>query len=259
SDRKMSLEVGMNDHIAKPIKVNELYNALIKYIPAVRKESVESPDDTEPDRASQVIDRVAGLVVCNGNEALYERIQKRFLSSEATFPDRFQNALGENDITTATRHAHSLKSSAGSIGALHLQQAALELESACREQTDKAQLLIMLQAVERCLIPVINKLRNSEDSSTNVATNMPDKKILAPLLGQLGVLLQNDDTAVVDVMNALSEQLKNSPLKDAWMGLNMAVEDYDFQLALAELKDLSFALDDSQETTNVEEGMDESA
>ncbi|MCU7803029.1 MAG: response regulator [Candidatus Thiodiazotropha sp. (ex Lucinoma borealis)] len=259
SDRKMSLEVGMNDHIAKPIKVNELYNALIKYIPAVRKESVESPDDTEPDRASQVIDRVAGLVVCNGNEALYERIQKRFLSSEATFPERFQNALGENDITTATRHAHSLKSSAGSIGALHLQQAALELESACREQTDKAQLLIMLQAVERCLIPVINKLRNSEDSSTNVATNMPDKKILAPLLGQLGVLLQNDDTAVVDVMNALSEQLKNSPLKDAWMGLNMAVEDYDFQLALAELKDLSFALDDSQETTNVEEGMDESA
>ncbi|MCU7839600.1 MAG: response regulator [Candidatus Thiodiazotropha sp. (ex Troendleina suluensis)] len=259
SDRKMSLEVGMNDHIAKPIKVDELYNALIKYIPAVRKEPVESPDDTEPDRAYQVIDRVAGLVVCNGNEALYERIQKRFLSSEATFPERFQNALGEDDITTATRHAHSLKSSAGSIGALHLQQAALELESACREQTDKAQLLIMLQAVERSLIPVINKLRNSEDSSTTVATNMPDKKILVPLLGQLEVLLQSDDTAVVDVMVTLSEQLKNSPLNDAWMGLNMAVEDYDFQLALAELKDLSFALGVSQETTNVEEGMDESA
>ncbi|MCU7813673.1 MAG: hypothetical protein KZQ81_00360 [Candidatus Thiodiazotropha sp. (ex Rostrolucina anterorostrata)] len=33
----------------------------------------------------------------------------------------------------------------------------------------------------------------------------------------------------------------------------------DFQLALAELKDLSFALGVSQETTNVEEGMDESA
>ncbi|MCU7846554.1 MAG: response regulator [Candidatus Thiodiazotropha sp. (ex Lucinoma kastoroae)] len=259
SDREMSLEVGMNDHIAKPIKVDELYNALIKYIPAVRKESVKSREDTEPDGTSLFIDRVAGLLVCNGNEALYERILKRFLSSEATFPERFQNALGEDDITTATRHAHSLKSSAGSIGALHLQQAALELESACREQTDKAQLLIMLQAVDRCLVPVINKLGNSEDSSTTVATNMPDKKILVPLLGQLEVLLQNDDTAVVDVMDALSEQLKNSPLKDAWMGLNMAVEDYDFQLALAELKDLSFALGVSQETTSVEEGMDESA
>ncbi|MCU7890725.1 MAG: response regulator [Candidatus Thiodiazotropha sp. (ex Ustalcina ferruginea)] len=259
SDREMSLEVGMNDHIAKPIKVDELYAKLIKYIPAVRKTAVDSQHATEAEPPSLIIDRKVGLVVCNGNEALYERILKRFLSSEATFPECFQNALGEDDITTATRHTHSLKSSAGSIGALHLQQAAQELEVACREQAVKAQLLIMLQAVERCLIPVIKKLRNSEDSSTIIATNLPDKKILVPLLDQLEVLLQNDDTAVVDVMDALSEQLKNSPLKDAWMGLNMAVEDYDFQLALTELKDLSFALGVSQETTNVEEGIDESA
>ncbi|MCU7866373.1 MAG: response regulator [Candidatus Thiodiazotropha sp. (ex Lucinoma borealis)] len=258
SDREMSLEMGMNDHIAKPIKVDELYNTLIKYIPAVRRESVKSPDDAELDGTSQVINRTAGLAVCNGNEALYERILKRFLSSEATFPERFQNALEEVDTTTATRHAHSLKSSAGSIGALHLQQAALELETACREQTDKAQLLTLLQTVERCLTPVLNELMESKAISASIATDMPDKKVITPLLDQLELLLRNDDTAVVDVMDALSEQLKNSPLKDAWMGLNMAVEDYDFQLALTELKDLTFALGVCQEMTNVEEGVDES-
>ncbi|MES9813867.1 MAG: hypothetical protein ABW161_13700 [Candidatus Thiodiazotropha sp.] len=46
-------------------------------------------------------------------------------------------------------------------------------------------------------------------------------------------------------------------LKDAWMGLCMAVDDYDFQLALKELKDLTFALDISQEMPDAEDESNE--
>ncbi|MCU7806289.1 MAG: response regulator [Candidatus Thiodiazotropha sp. (ex Semelilucina semeliformis)] len=253
-DRKMSIEVGMNDHIAKPIKVNELYTKLFEYLSHTHDDVAQTTQTRDSTHPKEVIDRKAGLTVCNGNQALYDRILKRFLTSEADFPQRFLSALESNDETSATRHVHSLKSSAGSIGALDLQQAALKLETSCRSEMPRQQLLGELPTVEAHLIPVLDLLKYTHgESTTSHANQMPDKKTLVPILEQLRHLLENDDTAVIDIMETLSQQLEGSPLKDAWMGLNMAVEEYNFPLALKELKDLSFSLDIKQKTRVTED------
>ncbi|MCU7921590.1 MAG: response regulator [Candidatus Thiodiazotropha sp. (ex Dulcina madagascariensis)] len=259
SDREKSRSMGMNAHIAKPIKVGELYTILLEYIPDTRGETQGRQEITGDAVAYQLIDRQAGLAVCNGNEALYQKILMHFFSTERDFPQRFEAALESGDKTSATRHAHSLKSSAGSIGAADLQLAALELEKACRESAPNEQLLEIMQPVVRRLTPVLEQLKPTDtESPANTISDMPDKQILLPLLERLTLLLKHDDTAVVDVMDALNKHLQESPLQDAWIGLKMAVEDYDFQLALKELKDLTFALDIPQVSVNIEDQADES-
>jgi CheY-like chemotaxis protein len=37
NDRQLSLDAGMNDHVNKPINVNELFQTLVKWIPAKNK------------------------------------------------------------------------------------------------------------------------------------------------------------------------------------------------------------------------------
>ncbi|MES9860432.1 MAG: response regulator [Candidatus Thiodiazotropha sp. LLP2] len=254
SDRRKSAEAGMNDHIVKPIKVDELYAKLFKYISHTRNQVDEARYPHDSTHSKEAIDRDAGLTVCNGNQALYDRILKRFLASEADFPQRFRSALESDDQTGATRHVHSLKSSAGSIGALDLQQEALKLETSCRNKLPMEQLLDELPTVENHLIPVLELLKHPQgESVTNHVNQMPDKKALAPILEQLKHLLENDDTAVIDIMETLSQQLEGSPFKDAWMGLSMAVENYEFPQALKELKDLNFALDIKHGTRDAED------
>ncbi|MEW8071037.1 MAG: response regulator [Candidatus Thiodiazotropha sp.] len=258
SDREKSLNAGMNDHIAKPINVDELYAVLIKYIPDTARRDVQAQQKGAADETDPVIDEHAGLAVCNGNRALYQRILKRFLSTEHDFLQRFQSAVEQDDRSSATRHAHSLKSSAGSIGATTLQRAALKLETACRNGDTAEDLQALRRQLELPLSEVLAMLHGIENgSSVSDEAGIPDIHLLMPLLDELKQLLENDDTAVVDIMDELSKQLRDSSLKDAWMGLHMAVDDYDFQLALKELKDLTFALDVSQEMQNVEDGSNE--
>jgi CheY-like chemotaxis protein len=49
SDREVSLQAGMNDHVNKPINVTELFQALAKWIPP--RNPQDQPDQDQPDQA----------------------------------------------------------------------------------------------------------------------------------------------------------------------------------------------------------------
>lgn len=82
--------------------------------------------------------------------ALFLKGLKRFKESQQNFETDFNNAL-ENDIQEATRLAHTLKGLAGTFGATILQQAAMKLELACKENHQAA--------VDRNLAEVIDNLQ----------------------------------------------------------------------------------------------------
>jgi two-component system sensor histidine kinase/response regulator len=64
--------------------------------------------------------------------ALFLKGLKRFKEDQHNFESDFNSALADN-MEEATRLAHSLKGLAGTFGAVSLQQSALELELACKE------------------------------------------------------------------------------------------------------------------------------
>jgi PAS domain S-box-containing protein len=155
-DREKALAAGMDDHIAKPIRVNELFATLARH---VRRASPPAPTP-----APAGIDFALGLESTMGDERLYHRLLKMFREREAHFAQRLREACAAGDMAQAVRLAHDLKSVAGSLGAVAVGEAAQTLETECGKgaQADWEPALSALNAV---LDPVIAELARLPDQA----------------------------------------------------------------------------------------------
>ncbi len=159
-DREAVLAAGMNDHIAKPIVINEMFATLAKWVKPTS--SVAAGDDRpalNTEYALNGIDARRGLDNVGGDEAFYRRMLGLFLDSEADFVQRFRAARAAGDGTTAMRAAHDLKSEAGTLGMHSLEEAATALERACSEGARDADIDDMLRNVTNLLNEVVDELR----------------------------------------------------------------------------------------------------
>jgi PAS domain S-box-containing protein len=121
-DREKVLAVGMNDHIAKPINITEMFATLARWVrPAVAAASGGYPSTDSAPASSGV----------QGDEPPYRRLLERFRDRHMDFAARFEAAHEAGDMATARRLAHELKSEAGSLSASALHEAAEALEDAC--------------------------------------------------------------------------------------------------------------------------------
>jgi CheY-like chemotaxis protein len=152
-DREKVLAAGMNDHVAKPIKVDELFATLARWI---------HPADAAPD-ASNGIDRTAGIAATMGDEDLYRRLMRMFRDRETDFPERFRAARAAGDTATAMRMAHDLKNVAGTLAVRAVHLAATELERACIDELDDGCVEPLVRKVARLLRPVMAELREPDD------------------------------------------------------------------------------------------------
>lgn len=82
-----------------------------------------------------------------------------FISELADFPAPFQKALDADDVATVHRLAHTLKSTAGTLGARDVERAARSLETACRLGAVRSDLQPVLDSLSRALTPVLAGLR----------------------------------------------------------------------------------------------------
>jgi PAS domain S-box-containing protein len=165
-DREAVLAVGMNDHIAKPIAVDELFATLAKWVkPANAIPAIDDSQRTDVLAASNKIDTHRGLVNADGNELLYRRMLALFRDHEADFAQRFRAALAAGVADAALRAAHDLKSEAGTLGMHGLEQAAAALERGCVAGAADADDL--LQKVLSELDQVMDELRVTETMPTS--------------------------------------------------------------------------------------------
>jgi CheY-like chemotaxis protein len=145
-DRDRCLAAGMNAHIGKPIDPNVLYGELLSRRPqavSIRAEAAASAQDSvtaserpQVSSATPVTDTAKldlpgfdtelALSRMRGNVAHYKRMLGLFAGEFNSFPEKIQAAFADNDLATAKRLAHTLKGSAGTMGAMDVQtQAAL--------------------------------------------------------------------------------------------------------------------------------------
>jgi signal transduction histidine kinase/CheY-like chemotaxis protein/ligand-binding sensor domain-containing protein len=151
-DRQKVLEAGMNDHVAKPIRVDDLFATLARW--------VHPTPATPAPEAAPSLDMRAGVAALMGDEALHRRLLAMFREREIDFVARFGAARERGDRDAATRCAHDLKSVAGSLGMPALQRAAAALEQACSSMRGEAAAPEpLLQAVERELELVLASMR----------------------------------------------------------------------------------------------------
>jgi signal transduction histidine kinase/DNA-binding response OmpR family regulator/HPt (histidine-containing phosphotransfer) domain-containing protein len=246
-DRDKVLEAGMNDHIAKPINVREMFAIMAKWITPSEplRESAASHQsviNSETIKIPQLpgIDIAAGLATCQGNRTLYQKLLIKFRHGQADFVEQFREAQQSDDPQAATRCAHTLKGVAGNIAAADVQKAAEALEFACKENKESDEIDRLMESVSQALSPVMAGLETLTEtavsSQKSVETLNPEK--FQSLLMQLRELLEEDDTDSAEIIESLEDlpgiELYLSELKR----LSKAVGEYDFEMALEELHKL---------------------
>jgi two-component system sensor histidine kinase/response regulator len=117
-DRERCLAAGMNAHIGKPIEPDALYGQLLHWRQIGQPAGLPLPG----------FDTALALSRMRGNVAHYQRMLALFVSEFGPFSTKIAAALAKGDLSTAQRLAHTLKGSAGTIGALDLQSQAAALE-----------------------------------------------------------------------------------------------------------------------------------
>ena len=164
-DRERGLAAGMNDHIGKPIRIEELFATLARWVrprgdragnngaasgaPAIHGAPFELPG----------VDTAAGMAGLMGNDALYRHLLRMFRDKEADFATRFSATRATGDEAATARMAHDLKSTAGTLGIRAVAEAAAALEKVCLQHVDGEDVDAQLQRVVSCLAPVISSLQ----------------------------------------------------------------------------------------------------
>ena len=237
-DREKVLAVGMNDHIAKPINVNEMFRTMARWItpsepaPLANAEQPAEPTVDIPDLDG--IDTQSGLMTTQGNRSLYRKLLVKFHDSQVDFSDQFEQAQNSDDAHAAARYAHTLKSVAGNIGAKHVQAAAGALEDALNTSASSAQIEPLLGVLAAALAQVITAL----SSFVRVTPKrMLDDRTLDPqqlkaVLLRLRTLLEEDDSDATSVMDELHALPGIAQYAGPVKCLSRAIEAYDFDAGL---------------------------
>jgi CheY-like chemotaxis protein len=246
-DREKVIAAGMNDHIAKPINVEEMFSIMARWITPSEPQAETLPPENDKVATEQEniefpelpgINIAAGLTTTQNNHKLYRKLLLKFRSSEADFVEQFRQAVTDNDMESARRYAHTLKGVAGNIGAEDVQQTAAALESACLENTVPEEINILLDNVAAALSPMLAGLSALEQSATPTQSRTVDPEKRKALLGQLRELLEDDDTDATEVIEKLEGMVGTGDHTSVLQQLATAIGEYDFDQALAELETL---------------------
>jgi CheY-like chemotaxis protein len=141
-DREKAMAAGMNDHIAKPINVSEMFSTIARWVQPRTAAAAAPAGEINIHAAGLVLADVpglnaqAGLQSAMGDAALYRRLLRIFRDQQVDFQQRFQQARTEGDLGAARRIAHDMKSSAAFLGAHAVERAATALEEACMRGGD---------------------------------------------------------------------------------------------------------------------------
>ncbi len=249
-EREKVIEAGMNDHIAKPLNVSEMFATIARLVkpagrrrPAAAQVATAGPEPVELNLPG--IDVTAGLASANGNAELYRKLLRKFRESGREFAAAFQAAQTGPDPTAQTRMAHTLKGTAGTIGARALQRAAAALEKAC--QGGRAE--VIAPALTKTLTeldPVIAGLAAlSEPAAPPIAPRAFDRAAFAARLLALEGLLARNDTKAADLIDDLVAGAHGTPWASQVAEAAGAIGNYDFDAALVVVKAVRQAVEKS--------------
>lgn len=251
-DKEKVLASGMNDHISKPIQVNDMFETLKRWIkPSQPAETMIQLPPTSYKKAVSVedqhnlnqlvgVDIKTGLAVTQYDVAFLWRLLFRFYDTQQDFIAQFKRLMHQADTREdGLRLLHTLKGNAGNIGMLDVMNKAAELETICQPpEANYANALADLEAELFRVLPPI-KAQKEKQKETLIPAKITQQPVSAEyyqaLTAKLYELLSNDklDADIVAVeLEAILEGTDKSHLIHA---IRQAITRYDFDTAIDKL------------------------
>ncbi len=135
-DREKALAAGMNDHVAKPIDVEDLYRALSRWASARHHADGQAAvlQAAASPTALPGLDMALGRARTLNNDALYMRMLRMFAQRERDFVRDWRLAYVHGDQGTVERMLHTMHGVAATLGALGVSQACQQLRADVQAQ-----------------------------------------------------------------------------------------------------------------------------
>ncbi len=137
-DRERCLAAGMDDYLAKPVSLGDLATMLNRWL--------ETPDETgaKNESTESLVDlsRIDQLVEDLGDRSVVASVVATFLAELPTWRGALVDAVEKNDLVTAKRSAHTLKSTAALLGARALSTTCADFETAADDDPDAARSMV---------------------------------------------------------------------------------------------------------------------
>jgi signal transduction histidine kinase/CheY-like chemotaxis protein/HPt (histidine-containing phosphotransfer) domain-containing protein len=247
-DRERCLGAGMNDYVAKPIELDQLYEVLKKWIKP-RKISEPDTQQTQKDKGEDLIlpeylpgiDIKNGLTRVTGNKRLFQELIISFQKINGLIVDKIKKAIDEDNREEALRLVHSIKGTSGSLGALNLSTSAKELEKTIKEGDDNS-IDDALVRFDAYLQPVFKSAKLLEENlTTQISTIKPEKvgELDLPLVTQLMVELKQslivNDMVAKKQFTTLEQHLYGHNFKEEVENLKADINNLSFTNALQSL------------------------
>ncbi len=149
-EQQKSIEAGMDEHIVKPVEPRMLMDLLMRWLHkqptgVPEGDAMRTPQSTPSDKSTPgpesgfvaddptVLDKSRALEVTGGSARILKRVTSVFLENLPKQVAELADALAEGQRETAQRKAHALKSAAASLGGTRVNEIALEIETAAKE------------------------------------------------------------------------------------------------------------------------------
>lgn len=243
-DKEKALAAGMNDHIAKPLDMAQVLATLSRWITPARSQvtaTVELETNTALKYEIPGLDVRSGMALMGGDGELYRNMLQRFWQGQQTFLTEFHSAWHCGDKITARRLAHTLKGSAGTIGATNLALQAAALELVC-EQEDELRVEDHLSSLMSELTPLLIALQDelALPPEKRVVADTIDDELLAEKLRELSELLAQSDAQALALCQQIQTELarSSSELQVAFQEVSKAINEFEFDQALQLLQPL---------------------
>jgi PAS domain S-box-containing protein len=264
ADREECFAVGMNDHIAKPIKPEILYRTLVHRLrPDIDVNSClnnGTTDDACAFEAAQglphleVVDVKSGLGAVDGNVALYTELLRNFRLRHHDSAKKLSAALAERNHHVAQRLAHTIKGVAGTLGARDLSKASSQLESALKNaKFDRLPKLLdrFTREVSRVVADLdtfINGDTPQAEKASEDGVHRPpplaesETRRLKPLFKELSDLIDERDSDALSLVARIKTLLGPSHARGTFLKLESQINSFAFEQAKETLVQTTIAL-----------------
>ncbi len=246
-DRENCLAAGMNDFVAKPIEVEELFSVMRRWL---------LPGDTVPNRPAPAepgdppvwarvpwLDWRAGLARAGDDWLAYGRMLTRFREGHGGAAQEIRQAIGEAAWPDARARVHALKGVSGNLGLVRIYMACQALGHNLATVADASAQATLLDRLDEAMADAVAGLSADlgADPSPSAGQCRPAAQALYALLASLRRQVEDCDTGALETLMQMGEAW-HGQRPAAWNALETRLARYDFGAALVDLDQLAQGL-----------------
>lgn len=220
SDTQKSKEFGMNDHLNKPIDTEKLFAVLLKYI--------AKKVDLEPEFLDITTLKLPKLKAIHIETIVPQTIESLELYRQIAkgFYEQYKDVIWDMKEPLFYDTLHSFKGLCGTIGATHLYQIALNLETNTNQKN--------LKTLQKELVVVLKEIEENflDEKQDNAPLQKIDSDALKKLFGELQkLLLTGRPKRINPLLNALEKVKLTQTQKVVFEEVKSCIKKYEFDKA----------------------------